>query len=319
MGYIIDISHHQNPAKIDYDKLCGQLDMAIIRVQYGSKLIDRYYKTHIAEMKKHNIPFGVYAWVRGVSEKDMQVEAQDFYNRAKACNPAFYALDVEEKSMANMRTGINAYIEKLRSLTDKKIGVYIAHHLYKQFNLDMSKFDAVWIPHYGRNNGQPNSEPVYPCDIHQYTSKGRLGGYNGNLDLNRLTGSKPLGFFTGVCTRAKTETKPTPKKIWEYYISGPAVKELQSELNKQFNAGLNVDGYFGDKTIAALVTVRMGAKGNLTKTVQKQLIANGYNCGRADGIFGQGTYNAVVKFQKANGLAADGIAGRQTWQALFKK
>lgn len=194
---IIDISHHQDPKKIDYKKLCSQLDMAIIRVQYGSRTIDRHYKTHVSEMKKHNVPFGVYAWVRGVSERDMEVEATDFYNRAKDLDPAFYALDVEEKSMSNMRVGINAYVKKLRSLTDKKIGVYIGHHFYKSFNLDLSKFDFVWIPHYGVNNGKVNSKPSFPCDIHQYTSVGRLDGYKGNLDLNRLMGTKPIEFFTG--------------------------------------------------------------------------------------------------------------------------
>lgn len=316
---IIDISHHQDPRKIDYDKLAKQVKLAIIRTQYGSRTIDRHYKTHHRELQKRGVPTAAYAWVRGVSITDMRIEARDFYNRTKGLNPTFWFLDVEEKSMADMRSGISAYVDELRKLGAKRVGVYIAHHLYKQFNLDMGKFDAVWIPHYGRNNGQPNSKPAFPCDIHQYTSKGRLDGYNGNLDLNRLTGTKPLEFFIGACTGVKTETKPQTKKTWQYYISGPVVKELQSELNKQFNAGLKVDGYFGDDTIKALVTVRQGAKGNLTRIIQNRLNQLGYNCGKADGIFGQATYNAVVAFQRKNGLAADGIAGRQTWQALFKK
>lgn len=198
VGHIIDISHHQDPQKIDYEKLCSQLDLAIIRVQFGSKLVDRHYKTHIAEMKKYNVPFGVYAWVRGKSQKEMEVEAQYFYNRAKDLDPLFYVLDVEEKSMADMRAGVNAYVEELRSLTDKKIGVYIGHHVYKEFNIDVSKFDFVWLPRYGPNNGKPhNFRPAYPCDLWQYTDKGRLEGYGGYLDLNMLTGTKPLEFFLG--------------------------------------------------------------------------------------------------------------------------
>ena len=96
-----------------------------------------------------------------------------------------------------MRTGISAYVAQLRKLGAKKIGIYIAHHLYKQFYLNLSEVDAIWIPHYGKNNGQVNSKPSYSCDIHQFTSVGRLDGYNGNLDLNRLMGTKPLEFFTG--------------------------------------------------------------------------------------------------------------------------
>ncbi|HZK18079.1 MAG TPA: glycoside hydrolase family 25 protein [Clostridia bacterium] len=191
---IIDISEYQNPTKIDYKVLCGQLRMAIIRVQYGSKKIDIHYETHIKEMKKHGVPFGVYAWVRGISETDMAAEAKDFFDRTEDYNPLFYVLDVEEKSMDDMRAGINAYVKALRKHTNRKIGAYIAHHRYTEFNIDTGKFDFIWIPHYGRNDGTPSSEPSYPCDLHQYTDRGRLEGYDGYLDLSRLTGTRPLEF-----------------------------------------------------------------------------------------------------------------------------
>ena len=194
---IIDISHHQDPKKIDYDKLAKEIDLVIIRTQYGSRTLDRHYKTHHREFQKRGVPTACYAWVRGVSVNDMKVEARDFYNRTKDLNPCFWFLDVEEKSMADMRAGISAYVVQLRKLGVKKIGIYIAHHLYKDFNLNLSEVDAVWIPHYGKNSGKIESKPSYPCDIHQFTSVGRLDGYNGNLDLNRLMGTKTLEFFTG--------------------------------------------------------------------------------------------------------------------------
>lgn len=204
---IIDISHHQLPSKMNYDELAKQVNFVIIRTQYGSRLIDRHYKTHHKEFQKRNIPTAAYAWVRGVSIKDMEIEASDFYNRTKQFKPTFWFLDVEEKSMDNMRAGIQAYMKKLRQLGAKKIGVYIGHHLYKSFNIDVAAFDAVWIPHYGRNDGTVNSKPRFPCDLHQYTDKGRLRGYSGYLDLNRLTGSKSLSYFTD-----KNQSKPSTSK-----------------------------------------------------------------------------------------------------------
>lgn len=110
------------------------------------------------------------------------------------------------------------------------------------------------------------------------------------------------------------------KKIWRNYINGSIVKDLQTELNRQFNRGLSIDGWFGQNTINALVNVRKGARGNLTRIIQRRLIAKGYKLRHGpDGIFGNGTYNAVVKFQRANKLSADGIVGKNTWKALFRK
>lgn len=95
------------------------------------------------------------------------------------------------------------------------------------------------------------------------------------------------------------------------------VKKLQHELNVQFGKGLAEDGIFGAKTKAACVNVKKGAQGNLTKTLQAALICHGYSTNGFDGIFGSGTYNAVVSYQKAHGLSADGIAGKATFASLL--
>ena len=116
----------------------------------------------------------------------MEKEAEDFYSRTVEFHPDYWFLDVEEKSMKDMRAGVSAYVKRLRELGVKNIGIYIGHHLYKSFNLIVKEVDAIWIPHYGRNTGRVDSKPAYPCDIHQYTSKGRLKGYDGYLDLNRI-------------------------------------------------------------------------------------------------------------------------------------
>ena len=65
--------------------------------------------------------------------------------------------------------------------------------------------------------------------------------------------------------------------------------------------------------------VRFGYQGIWVKTLQEALINWGYSCGRAgaDGDFGSDTLAAVRKFQIDRGLAADGVAGTETWKALF--
>ena len=63
--------------------------------------------------------------------------------------------------------------------------------------------------------------------------------------------------------------------------------------------------------------LKRGAKGNITKLVQERLNNLGYNTNGIDGIFGSGTYNAVIKYQKDKGLIADGIIGKNTWKKLL--
>ena len=135
--------------------------------------------------------------------------------------------------------------------------------------------------------------------------------------------------------------------------TGDAVKTLQEKLNaKGFDSG-NVDGIFGAKTYAAVTAfqkanslgvdgivgkltwaklydatpvnvtpvttqpmLRTGSRGDAVRKLQELLNAKGYTCGSVDGIFGSKTYAAVLAFQKANGLAADGIVGPLTWGKL---
>ncbi|HZJ83624.1 MAG TPA: peptidoglycan-binding protein, partial [Clostridia bacterium] len=64
-------------------------------------------------------------------------------------------------------------------------------------------------------------------------------------------------------------------------------------------------------------TLRQGSRGNQVKTLQQKLNELGFNAGGADGIFGSGTRAAVIRFQKANGLAADGIVGPASIAKLY--
>lgn len=67
---------------------------------------------------------------------------------------------------------------------------------------------------------------------------------------------------------------------------------------------------------AEAATLRVGSQGEQVKTLQTKLKRWGYYSGSVDGIFGSGTKAAVVYFQKANGLTADGIVGAATAKAL---
>lgn len=65
-------------------------------------------------------------------------------------------------------------------------------------------------------------------------------------------------------------------------------------------------------------TLRRGMSGEDVRALQSRLLVLGYDVGRAgaDGVFGRGTRDAVVQFQKRAALAADGVVGPMTWSAL---
>ena len=65
---------------------------------------------------------------------------------------------------------------------------------------------------------------------------------------------------------------------------------------------------------------RKGAKGNITKIIQRLLISKGYSLPiyGADGSYGDETVKAVKSFQTKNGLLVDGVVGQETWKKLLK-
>lgn len=93
--------------------------------------------------------------------------------------------------------------------------------------------------------------------------------------------------------------------------------------------GLRVDGVVGPQTYRALdeahwrlgdrllsYTVSRPFVGDDVAALQERLLEMGFDPGRCDGIFGQGTEAALKEFQRNVGLAPDGTLGPGTLRAL---
>ena len=61
--------------------------------------------------------------------------------------------------------------------------------------------------------------------------------------------------------------------------------------------------------------LRKGDRNEYVKAWQTYLNVNGYQCGEADGIFGEKTEKAVIKYQQDHQIEA-GYIGEQTWNTL---
>lgn len=62
--------------------------------------------------------------------------------------------------------------------------------------------------------------------------------------------------------------------------------------------------------------LRSGAQGPEVRSLQQALKDRGFSPGAVDGDFGAGTEQAVLAFQRSQGLLADGVAGPRTQAAL---
>ena len=59
-------------------------------------------------------------------------------------------------------------------------------------------------------------------------------------------------------------------------------------------------------------SVKMGSEGGIVRVIQRRLKTWGYYDGNIDGIYGEKTRDAVIKFQQKNGAKVDGIVGTET-------
>ena len=111
----------------------------------------------------------------------------------------------------------------------------------------------------------------------------------------------------------KALTADSTQKEW--------ILALQIELIRQGYQPGDIDGITGSRTLSGCPTVRKGAKGELTRWIQKRLslYLNVWSeGGQADGIFGEKTEQNIRNLQKSKGLTVDGIVGKKTWDALLQ-
>ncbi|QWT50671.1 hypothetical protein DLn1_00028 [Bacillus phage DLn1] len=222
MGEIIDISKWNGD--INWDVAKPYIDFIIARVQDGSNYRDPRYQGYVSDMKRKGIPFGSYAFCRFVSVEDAKKEARDFWERGDKSSTVWVA-DVEVKTMNDMKAGTQAFIDELRRLGAKKVGLYVGHHMYEPFGMSQVQSDFVWIPRYGGN------KPNYPCDIWQYTETGHVAGI-GKCDMNKLIGNKPLSYFTG-------SDDSTPKGYQYVRSGGFGISLIQEVTDKMNELGTN--------------------------------------------------------------------------------
>lgn len=237
---IADISSYQGT--IDWNKARKELEFIIFRASVGMKP-DKNYETYTKEC---GVPYAAYHYVKAGTAEEAEKEAAFFVECANKANPVFYIADIEYDAQTKdtTETVCVAFLNKLKELGCGRIGMYI-NTRYKWAGKAIGMCDIMWIPHWGKNDGnvpEDKYKPTYPHHLWQYTSKGTVSGIKGNVDLDQMVGVT-LDWLIG-SKEIKMEEVSTmsydPKKVIEVALAevGYLEKKTNSNLDdKTANAG----------------------------------------------------------------------------------
>lgn len=125
------------------------------------------------------------------------------------------------------------------------------------------------------------------------------------IALGYISGSADGEF--GSTTEAAVISFQKRNSIYADGIAGP------STLSKMYGSGAKK----ASSVVSNLGSLKRGMNGGAVRSLQDQLRTLGFYNGSTDGDYGAGTEAAVIAFQQANGLKADGVAGTATMNAIF--
>ena len=252
-----DISHWkpvQNWAEVK--RTCGFL---ISKATEGTGFVDSTLNSFIKGCESNGIPYWLYTFLKKGNEK---AQAQYLVSTCKGKVGKYfrgYVLDVES---GNTAAGVQAALDYLKSLGGKCMiyTMYAQYGTYQNVIANRGGNCAWWEARYGQNTGtyNPAYAPHKGCDLHQFTSKGVCAGIGNTVDLNRLTGTKDVSWFTGASAPApapKPAPAPAPKKSNDT-IANEVIKGLWGNDNTR-KAKLQAAGY-DYNAIQAIVNQKLG-------------------------------------------------------------
>lgn len=197
----IDISAHQGDIDLRALKTQSQIDFVIIRVGYGTQgTIDKKFKRNADLCKELDIPMGFYWYSYALDVEGAKKEADAFLSAIAPYNPTMGCwFDMEDADGYKAKHGMpdDETLQDMCYEFCKKVdeagyyaGVYASRYWFetKLNNQKLSEFDkwvAQWPTAFGKQKGNsvdPNSRN--DLSMWQYTSEGKLAGYNGYLDMN---------------------------------------------------------------------------------------------------------------------------------------
>ena len=273
----MDVSVYQGNVDFKAAKKDG-IEFVIIRLGYGRKNLDSKFERNVVAARDAGVAIdGIYHFSYALTVEDAVKEAEFAVEQAtKAGLPKstviFYDFEYDSVNYGTkngVRLGkdecmkfTEAFCERVKALGYKP-GVYFNQDYYKNMYTPMLLNSYVrWLADY---EGEPN----YDCEYQQYSSKGKVNGISGDVDLD-------YSFVDNSSKEIKMEPKKSneeiAKEVWAgKWGNGDARKKALTNAGYDFSAVQKIVDATAPtkKTVAFAQSFKESLTGTYTTTVMK--------------------------------------------------
>lgn len=259
-----DISAWQGD--IDITALSSQVDFFIFRAYAGmtkDKKVDRNVNLAIQNGK----PYGLYIYSYALNTAQAREEAQRMVNLANSYSvrPAFLCIDMEDADGYKARNDMpsNQTLKDICTVEGEIFeqagyyaNVYANTSWWRNQLAGLTRFDK-WVAHWPTRGGKqtgnatsPDGENANNCGIWQFTSEGRLSGYNGNLDMNYAYKDFVMNKNGNSNPTPVAPAPSIPDTVNKYVVkSGDCLSKIGSNLGVDWRDIANANGIVSPYTI----------------------------------------------------------------------
>lgn len=193
---VVDISEHQNPDHIEYDKFAADIDGAILRTSITKADTleirkDYHIEKHYKELSKRGVPLGFYHYSRAINKAEAEKEAQYVTGiiRDKLVSLPVY-IDIEDdKRQAKATKGqISEVAQAFVAAMNRNgyvAGIYSYPWFAKEYlTKDVRNNNEFWIADYESKGFTGYKQTDF--DSWQFTHQARVKGHRFGVDMSVL-------------------------------------------------------------------------------------------------------------------------------------
>ena len=199
---VVDISEHQNPSLINYDKFAKSIDGAILRTSIMDAdtlniRTDYHLEEHYRQLNSRGVPLGFYHYSRAINSREAIREAEYVSRVLKNKNVSYPVyIDIEDDkrqakaSKADISEAAEAFILAMRR-NGYVSGIYSYPWFANNYlTKDLRNKYEFWIADYASKNFTKYNGSDF--DSWQFTDKGYYNGYKYNVDTSVVYKDYPM-------------------------------------------------------------------------------------------------------------------------------